>query len=41
MAEEYQRSKARQAIHKRKAAENLESWLRGLRDEAYVEYRGQ
>ncbi len=39
MAEEYQRGKARQEIHKRKAAENLESWLRSLRDEAYVEYR--
>ncbi len=39
MAEEYKRSKARQAIRQRKIAENLESWLRQLRDEAYVEYR--
>ncbi len=39
MAEEFQRSQARQQIHKRKAAEELEGWLRQLRDEAYVEYR--
>ena len=39
MAEEYKRGKARQQIRKRKISENLESWLRGLRDEAYVEYR--
>lgn len=39
MAEEFKRNKARQQIHKRKANEELESWLRQLRDEAYVEYR--
>lgn len=39
MADEFKRSQARQAIHKRKVAEELESWLRQMRDEAYVEYR--
>lgn len=39
MAEEFKRSQARQQIHKRKATEDFESWLRQLRDEAYVEYR--
>lgn len=39
MAEEYKRGKARAQIHKRKASEELESWLRQLRDEAHVEYR--
>lgn len=39
MAEEYKRNKARMQIRQRKIAENLESWLRQLRDEAYVEYR--
>jgi len=41
MAEEFKRGKARQQIRKRKIAEKIESWLRGLRDEAYVEYREQ
>jgi len=39
MAEEFQRTKARQQIRQRKISEDLESWLRELRDEAYVEYR--
>lgn len=39
MAKEYKRGKARQQIRQRKIAENLEIWLRQLRDEAYVEYR--
>lgn len=39
MAEEYKRNKARAEIRQRKIEENLESWLRELRDESYVEYR--
>ncbi|MDC9725526.1 MAG: peptidylprolyl isomerase [Gammaproteobacteria bacterium] len=39
MAEEYNRNKARAQIKSRKVAEELESWLRQLRDEAYIEYR--
>ena len=39
MAEEYKRSKAREQIHSRRMAEELEAWTRQLRDEAYVEYR--
>ncbi|MFT7234656.1 MAG: peptidyl-prolyl cis-trans isomerase SurA [Methylophagaceae bacterium] len=39
MAEEYKRSKAREQIHSRRMAEELETWTRQLRDEAYVEYR--
>ncbi len=39
MAEEYRRSQAREQIHSRKMAEEVENWLRQLRDEAYVEYR--
>ena len=39
MAEEYKRSKARDQIHSRRMAEELEAWTRQLRDEAYVEYR--
>ncbi|MDH5357060.1 MAG: peptidylprolyl isomerase [Gammaproteobacteria bacterium] len=39
MAEEYKRTKAREQIRKRKIAEDLENWLRQLRDESYVEYR--
>mgnify|MGYP003624340533 FL=1 len=39
MAEEYNRNKARAAIRQRKIEEDLESWLRELRDESYVEYR--
>lgn len=36
---EYRRSTAREMIRKRKAEEEIEVWLRRLRDEAYVEYR--
>jgi len=39
MAEEYNRGKARIQIKNRKVAEELESWLHQLRDEAYIEYR--
>lgn len=39
MAEEYQRGKAREQIRQRKIDEELETWLRSMRDEAYVEYR--
>ncbi|NOQ94126.1 MAG: molecular chaperone SurA [Methylophaga sp.] len=39
MAEEYNRNKARAQIKSRKVSEELESWLRQLRDEAYIEYR--
>jgi len=39
MAEEYNRNKARAQIRSRKVSEELESWLRQLRDEAYIEYR--
>jgi peptidyl-prolyl cis-trans isomerase SurA len=41
MAEEYQRGKAREQIRQRKINEEMESWLRTLRDEAYVEYRDE
>jgi peptidyl-prolyl cis-trans isomerase SurA len=37
--EEVQRSEAREAILQRRREEELESWLRRLRDEAYVEIR--
>ena len=37
---ETRRAKARSAIGARKAAEEYDSWLRRLRDEAYVELRG-
>ncbi|PHS30817.1 MAG: molecular chaperone SurA [Methylophaga sp.] len=39
MAEEFNRTQARIQIRKRKIEEDLENWLRQLRDEAYVEYR--
>lgn len=39
MADEYKRTKAREQIRQRKIDEELESWLRAMRDEAYVEYR--
>jgi peptidyl-prolyl cis-trans isomerase SurA len=39
MADEFKRTQARIQIKKRKSAENLEIWLRQIRDEAYVEYR--
>nr|WP_134081302.1 peptidylprolyl isomerase [Thiohalophilus thiocyanatoxydans] len=37
--EQYQRNKARQAIHERKSDEAIEQWLRQLHAEAYVDYR--
>jgi peptidyl-prolyl cis-trans isomerase SurA len=39
ITDESRRQKARQAIQNRKMAEEYESWLRKLREEAYVEYR--
>ncbi len=36
---DFQRAQARDLIRKRKTDEELELWLRRLRDEAYVEYR--
>ncbi|KAJ0344089.1 hypothetical protein COL154_014035 [Colletotrichum chrysophilum] len=39
MAKEYERTKAREQIRKRKVEEEMENWLRTMRDEAYVEYR--
>lgn len=39
MAEEFARNKAQMAIRQRKIEEKQESWLRQLRDEAYVDYR--
>lgn len=37
--EEVRRERARAAIHQRKVDEEYQTWLRRLRDEAYVEYR--
>ena len=39
MADEFNRNKAHEQLRQRKVEEELESWLRALRDEAYVEYR--
>ena len=39
MAEEFKRNKARAQIRQRKITEDMERWLREMRDEAYVEYR--
>lgn len=39
MADEFKRNKARAQIRQRKISEDMESWLREMRDEAYVEYR--
>ncbi len=36
---ELRRNQAREAIFRRKVGEEFESWVRRLRDEAYVEYR--
>jgi peptidyl-prolyl cis-trans isomerase SurA len=36
--EDYRRSRARESIRQRKTEEELEIWLRRLRDESYVEY---
>jgi peptidyl-prolyl cis-trans isomerase SurA len=35
---EYRRNRARESIRQRKTDEELEIWLRRLRDESYVEY---
>ena len=37
--DESKRSKARELIRQRKTEEELQTWLRSLRDEAYVEYK--
>jgi len=34
--DDYQHTRARESIHQRKTDEQLEIWLRRLRDEAYV-----
>ncbi|MEE4251407.1 MAG: peptidylprolyl isomerase [Alcanivoracaceae bacterium] len=39
MSEEYRRMRARQALHQRRFAEELELWLAELRQEAYVDIR--
>jgi peptidyl-prolyl cis-trans isomerase SurA len=39
MSEEYRRMRARQAMHQRRFAEELELWLMELRQEAYVDIR--
>lgn len=39
MADEFNRNKAREQLKQRKIEEELESWLRAMRDEAYIEYR--
>jgi len=39
MADEYKRSQAREQIHSRKMAEEVDNWLRELRDSSYIEYR--
>ena len=39
MADEFKRNKAREQLKQRKIEEELESWLRAMRDEAYIEYR--
>ncbi|ADJ28308.1 peptidylprolyl isomerase [Nitrosococcus watsonii] len=39
VTEEFNRNRAKTEIHQRKVEEELENWLRQLRDEAYVEYR--
>lgn len=39
MADEFKRNQARQQLKERKVEEELESWLRAMRDEAYIEYR--
>jgi peptidyl-prolyl cis-trans isomerase SurA len=37
--EQQQRQSAEQSLRERKADEELQLWLRRIRDEAYVEYR--
>ena len=36
---EYRRAQAREAIRRRKTDEEMETWLRRLRDESYIEYQ--
>ena len=36
---EVRRAKAAEALQKRKVDEELQSWFRQIRDEAYIEYR--
>ena len=38
-SDDIRRAKAREEIRKRKLAEARESWLRHMREDAYVEYR--
>ncbi|MGQ0619414.1 MAG: peptidylprolyl isomerase [Panacagrimonas sp.] len=40
VTEEARRARARQSLQGRKAAEEYDTWLRRLRSEAYVEFRG-
>jgi len=37
--EEVQRARAAETLRKRKVDEELETWFRQIRDEAYIEYR--
>lgn len=37
--EEFERNRAYEALRERKAEENTETWLRNMRDEAYIEIR--
>src|SRR5690606_3109141 len=39
MSEEFRRLKARQALHQRRYAEELQNWLQEIRSEAYVDIR--
>ena len=39
MSEEFRQNKARQMLHRRKFDEELSTWLRELRQNAYVEIR--
>lgn len=39
MSDEYRRLRARQALHQRRFSEELEVWLRELREESYVDIR--
>ena len=39
MSEEFRQNKARQMLHRRKFDEELNTWLRELRQNAYVEIR--
>src|SRR5690606_27797746 len=39
MSEEFRRLRARQALHQRRYAEELQNWLQEIRSEAYVDIR--